>query len=476
MRANSPHPCVDGPIYNSIKAARDDPDHSSADRTALDARAPVSWYASNGRGPIPGLGPCDAYAVFYGGLDEETLADLNAFDLVILHPDYDVTPSQIAELRAAGIIILVYVSIGEEPPGTPYMGDSLGPVYHAPGQSCAGVPDRRCQHQGVASYYLDEVVNSTGASGHDGLPDVSDGWNSYFVDPASMLWRNQVRSCVKGADACNFYGADYLINTLGVDGLFLDTVDTASPWYHYSYTLEAMADLICGISSWYPRQYVVLNRGVFFADPTYEAGIVHRCINGIVFESYCSEWDWASDGGKISPWCEDNRSNWAPKLNAQAAMTDGYTLFALDYFAPTQQISITNHISEVVRGWGWLDYLSTPYLDTVRWDVWKYYREQDLACVTISGPTRAISGSTYIFTASVKPITTTTPITYFWQVSGGSSITHIGGANDTISFNWDTVGARVLTVTAQNATGKAMDRHTVAVDYGIYLPIVLKNG
>jgi hypothetical protein len=393
-----------------------------------------------------------------------------------LHPDSGVTPSQIAELQAAYVTILAYVSIGEEPPGTAYVGDSLGPVYHAPGQSCAGVPDRHCQQQGVASYYLDEVINSTGAFGHDGLPDVNTGWNSYFVDAASMLWRNRVRSCVKGADACNFYGADYVINILGVDGLFLDTVDTASPWQHYAYTLEAMAGLICDISSWYPRQYIVLNRGVFFAEPIYEADSVRPCINGIVFESYCSEWDWASGGGKISPWCEDNRSNWVPKLSAQAAMSDGYTLFALDYFAPTQQISITHHISEVVRGLGWLDYLSTPYLDSVRWDVWKYYREQDLACVTISGPTRAISGSTYSFTASVKPITSTTPTAYFWQVSDGSSATHVGGANDTIRFNWDTVGARVVTVTAQNAAGKTMDRHTVAVGYGIYLPIVLKNG
>jgi len=129
------------------------------------ADSPLSWYESNARGPIPELGPCDTYAVYFGPLDPGKLADLKAFDLGILHPDSGVTPSQVAELKAAGVVILAYVSIGEEPPGTPYGGDSLGPVYHAPGQSCAGVPDRHCQQQGVASYYLDEVINSTGASG-----------------------------------------------------------------------------------------------------------------------------------------------------------------------------------------------------------------------------------------------------------------------------------------------------------------------
>ncbi len=163
-----------------------------------------------------------------------------------------------------------------------------------------------------------------------------------------------------------------MINTLGCDGLFLDTVDTASPWHPYSYTLDAMADFICTISGWYTDSYVVLNRGIFFAAPEYGADVVRPCINGIVFEGYYSEWDWEEDEGRLSPWFVDNRDNWAPKLNVQAIMTDGYTIFALDYFTPTQQISITHQISETVTRWGWLDYVSTPMLDTVRWEVWRH--------------------------------------------------------------------------------------------------------
>jgi hypothetical protein len=44
-----------------------------------------------------------------------------------------------------------------------------------------------------------------------------------------------------------------------------------------------------------------------------------------------TEWDWDKKEGRVSPWFLDNKDNWVPKLTRQAAMTDGYTLFALDY-------------------------------------------------------------------------------------------------------------------------------------------------
>jgi hypothetical protein len=444
----------------------------SVRETAPNGIIPFQQCASGARGPIPGLGPCDTYAVYYGPVNDQRLTELKAFDLVILHPDSGVTSTHVAELQAAGVVVLLYVSIGEEPPGDAYFDNRHGPVYYAPGEYCDGVKDRHCQHRDVASYYLDED--------RDGKPDRKPLWNSYYVDPASPLWRDRVKKCVVGTDNCNFYGTDYIINTLGADGLFLDTVDMAGPWdwNPYSYSLDSMADLINTISKWYPKdRYIVMNRGVFFAVPEYGADVVRPSINGIVFEAFCSEWDGDNNEGKISPWCPDNRENWAPRLDAQSVMTDGYTLFALDYFTPTQQISITNHISDVVRGLGWLYYVSTPYLDTIRWDVWNYYHEQDLACVSISGPTKAIPGTTYTFLATVRPATTTTPITYVWQVSDGSDVIHTGGVSDTITFTRETLGARVMTVTAQNVAAKAIDRHTVNVveSCRLNLPFFWKN-
>jgi hypothetical protein len=305
---------------------------------------------------------------------------LQAFDLVILHPDSGVTVAEVEELQAAGVIVLGYVSIGEEPPGLLYTDTMSGPVRYEPGGNCCGVENRHCEYNDYACYYLDED--------NDGEPDTrQDGpWGSHFVDAASPYWRDKVRLCNKDTMTdCNFYGTDYVLYTLGCDGLFLDTVDTASPWHQYSYTLDAMADLICTISDWYPDQYAVLNRGIFYADPSYGANVVRPCINGIVFEGYCSVWDWELKEGRDSPWFEDNRDIWAPKLNGQRALTDGYTVFALDYFTPTQQISIAHQISETVERWGWLEYISTPYLDTVRWEVWAYLHHRVYLPVVLKG-------------------------------------------------------------------------------------------
>ncbi len=325
------------------------------------------------RGPIPDLGPCDSYAVYYGPLDDTTVEKLKVFDLVILHPgdfgDQPITRTHIAALQAAGVIVLGYVSIGEEPPGTPQAGQGLGPVYAKADSLCDGVPNRYCQENGAASYYLDEITNTTALPGHDGLPDTNGEWGSHYVDPASSGWRDRVQRCGTVYLDCNFYGADYVLYTLGADGLFLDTVDMASPWGFYDYALDDMADFICQLSDEYPDRYIVINRGVFYADPLYGADQVRPCINGLLFEAYYSEWDWEKQEGRVSPWFPDNRDNWAPKLNAQGVMTDGYSLFALDYFTSTQTLSITHQISETVTRWDWLAYISTPYLDTIRPEV-----------------------------------------------------------------------------------------------------------
>ncbi|MBI1877264.1 MAG: hypothetical protein HYR94_03360 [Chloroflexi bacterium] len=367
------------PVYlsgctNSLgQVTVDDANDRDATKVGIHVTSTALLSTLEARGPIPGLGPCSTYAIYYGPLDAETLASLKAFDLVVLHPGFDITSAQVAELQAANVIVLGYVSIGEEPSGTPQVGDGLGPVYYDPVTSCAGAPNRHCGNKGVASYYLDEAITATRDAGHDSLPDVVSQWGGFYVDPASEIWSNTVRFCGTLYTECNFHGTDYVITTLGADGLFLDTVDTASPWYSYSYALGAMAKFIGPISSWYPHdKYIVLNRGIFFADPQYMADVVRPRINGIVFENYMTEWDWEKNEGRISPWFADNRDIWAPKLVTQAVMTDGYTLFALDYFTPTQQISITNQISETVQGLGWLDYIGNPTLNTVRWEVQAY--------------------------------------------------------------------------------------------------------
>jgi len=72
-----------------------------------------------------------------------------------------------------------------------------------------------------------------------------------------------------------------------------------------------------------------------------------------------------------------------------------------------------------------------------------------------------------------------TPITYTWQATGQSLVTHTGGGtSDTINFTWITTGTRAITVTVTNALGSATDSRTINIivfDHWIYLPAVMRQ-
>ena len=90
--------------------------------------------------------------------------------------------------------------------------------------------------------------------------------------------------------------------------------------------------------------------------------------------------------------------------------------------------------------------------------------------------TRGIN-TTYAFTATVTPITTTLPLTYTWQVDGQVPIVHTSGLTDTLSLVWEEPGTQVITVTASNAIGLVMDTHEITINapiYEFYLPLVSK--
>jgi len=99
------------------------------------------------------------------------------------------------------------------------------------------------------------------------------------------------------------------------------------------------------------------------------------------------------------------------------------------------------------------------------------------ANVTISGPTTGMSNHTYAFTASVGPLTTTTPITYVWEATGQSPVTTTAHLTSTVTFNWSTSGEKVISVTAENAGGTSRETHIIAIgaQYQIYLPLVLRQ-
>ena len=85
--------------------------------------------------------------------------------------------------------------------------------------------------------------------------------------------------------------------------------------------------------------------------------------------------------------------------------------------------------------------------------------------VTLSGPTSGMPYSTHTFTASVGPITTTTPITYVWEATGQLPMTTTADLTGTATFNWSAGGEQVITVTAANAAGMVSDTHGINIEH-----------
>jgi len=78
--------------------------------------------------------------------------------------------------------------------------------------------------------------------------------------------------------------------------------------------------------------------------------------------------------------------------------------------------------------------------------------------VVITGPTSGLANTAYAFSATVSPVTATTPITYTWTPTPDSGQ---GTANAT--YMWTTTGTKTVTVTAQNPANTVTDTHTIVI-------------
>ena len=85
--------------------------------------------------------------------------------------------------------------------------------------------------------------------------------------------------------------------------------------------------------------------------------------------------------------------------------------------------------------------------------------------VTLSGPTLGLTHTAYTFTADVSSVTATLPITYLWQVTGQTPITHAATLNtrSILSFTWGVAGTQMLTVTALNKPGMTTGTHSITI-------------
>lgn len=132
-------------------------------------------------------------------------------------------------------------------------------------------------------------------------------------------------------------------------------------------------------------------------------------------------------------------------------------------------------------------------IDTFIYQVCDYQPECDTATVTVtvnkvvllssvtisSSPSQGATIIGTTFTASVTPISATTPITYIWQATDKNTITHTGrGISDEATFTWIVTGTKYVTVTVDNGMGAPVENHrsiVISPAKQFYLPLVLKN-
>lgn len=283
--------------------------------------------------------PPDTFSCYYGKLTPQAVDSLQNFDLVVVHPGDNWTnldAERIAELRKTGRdkTVVGYVTIGEDdrpPGGPPIQGeDSSGPSF----VSSSLTPQK--SQSGYASKFLDQrrlVLDVDGflkfgpdgkpltEKGQDGHPDENGVWGSYYVRADDPEWKKDV-----------FKRMDTLIS-MGADGFFLDTVDTASPWGDYGWTSSAMLDFVEEIRKRYPGKRIIGNRGLFYLTQNDRYA---KAIDAVLFESVLTHYNWLSDSGDISPWAKWHVKSLDEEV-APACKRTGLHLLVLDYLNPKQE-------------------------------------------------------------------------------------------------------------------------------------------
>lgn len=168
-----------------------------------------------------------SYAVYYG-TDKEELAKLVNFDLAILQPKW--SREDIAYLKANGVKVISYLSLGEVEPNLDY------------GQP---IPE---------AWIL-------GRNPH---------WGSQYVDASQPGWQELI------LELANRYRQS------GFDGFFLDTLDTADLFPQVAAGLVA---LVKGLRDRFPEAILIQNRGFRLLPQTAEY------LDAVMYESFSTTYD-----------------------------------------------------------------------------------------------------------------------------------------------------------------------------------------
>lgn len=110
----------------------------------------------------------------------------------------------------------------------------------------------------------------------------------------------------------------------------------------------------------------------------------------------------------------------------------------------------------------------TGYVVTIR------NRYNHMTDVEISGDQTGYLEERILFTATVSPNDSITPITYRWEATGQTPVEHTSDIMDQIYYTWDEFGTKAITVTATNLFGSVVDTHYIDIVQKV--PIVSLSG
>jgi endo-alpha-1,4-polygalactosaminidase (GH114 family) len=252
----------------------------------------------------------DQYLVYYDTWDENKIASVkNNFKVIIVHPGHDATnisPEQIEKLKNGNSTkVFGYLTIGEDDTcsgdefkkkteklkcgreNLPY-NDGSGPVVLSNGT-------RKLQKNGYPSYLVD--------LDGDKEPDINKDWESFYIDAGNESWQKLVLE--RAAKVAN----------LGVDGFFLDTIDTAQ---EFKESRSGMLDLISQLktTNFNNKQMILIaNRGLFF----FKKGQCEICkhVSAVMFENLFTS-QCLNKGGKCKEASSGMESSFTTNGNGEA--------------------------------------------------------------------------------------------------------------------------------------------------------------
>lgn len=183
---------------------------------------------------------------FYCYYGSGRVAELSHYDLVILHTP-QMASDDVKRLKELGVVTIGYITVGEDDPREARKGDGTGPG-------------------GYASWYFDDD--------NDGQPDRNPIWKSYYTNANDPKWR-----------ADRVAEARRLVEEYGFDGIFLDTLDTATARPH---TKPGMIQLVADLREALPDAPIILNQG-FSMLPE-----LAPLADGLMLESFTATYDFDS--------------------------------------------------------------------------------------------------------------------------------------------------------------------------------------